>query len=168
MSFFPHQSGKEEAGKGQYTVGFITDNNSLPDISSGKANSGGYWGFFAQGQEQLYQPGPGTSRGLTVWASWAYNSKPVISPIPLFWGAGASYEGLIPARKKDVVSAGWIYGRVSSSIPAASAEQVFELNYSLRYRKFLVFTPDFQYIGNPGGRNVPRVAVLGIQAAVTF
>ncbi len=138
-------------------------------MSGSKTNSGGYWGVFAQGQEQVYQPdGPGTSRGLTVWASWAYNSKPVISPIPLFWGAGASYQGLIRARKKDVASAGWIYGRVSSSIPGTTAEQVFELNYSLRFGNILAVTPDFQYIWNPGGYSVPGAAVAGIQAAVTF
>ena len=155
ISFFPHQIKKDEGRQGEYSLGFITDNNSFADLSGGKTNSGGYWGVFAQGQEMVYQPdGPGTSRGLTVWASWAYNSKPVISPIPLFWGAGASYEGLIPARKKDVISAGWIYGRVSSSIPATTAEQVFELNYSLRFGRVLAITPDFQYIWNPGGYSV--------------
>jgi porin len=169
ISFFPHQIEKDQGRQGEYTVGFLGDNNSSVDLSSGKTNSGGYWGVFVQGQEVVYQPdGPGTSRGLTVWGSGTYNSKPVISPIPLFLGAGASYEGLIPARKKDVLSAGWIYGRVSSSIPATSAEQVFELNYSLRFGRFLVFTPDFQYIWNPGGYSGPGAAVVGVQAAVTF
>ena len=169
ISFFPHQIEKDQGRQGEYSVGFITDNNSFAELSGGKTNSGGYWGLFAQGQEMVYQPdGPGTSRGLTVWASWAYNSKPVISPIPLFWGSGASYEGLIRARKKDVVSAGWIYGRVSSSIPATTAEQVFELNYSLRFGNVLAITPDFQYIWHPGGYSVPGAAVAGIQAAVTF
>jgi porin len=169
ISLFPHQIEKDEGRQGEYSVGFLTDNNSFTDLSGGKTNSGGYWGVFAQGQEMVYQPdGPGTSRGLTVWGSWAYNSKPVISPIPLFWGEGASYEGLIPARKKDTLSAGWIYGRVSSSIAGTTAEQVFELNYSLRFGRFLVFTPDFQYLWNPGGYAVPGAAVLGFQAAVTF
>lgn len=169
VSFFPHQIAKDEGKQGEYSVGFLSDSNSMAKSSSSQSGSGGYWGVFVQGQEQVYQPdGLGTSRGLTVWASWAYNSKPLISPIPLFWGAGASYQGLIPARERDTLSAGWIYGRASSSIPAASAEQVLELNYSLRYGRFLVFTPDFQYIWKPGGYSVPGAAVFGIQASVTF
>jgi porin len=169
VSFFPHQIEQDEGRQSEYSIGFLSDNNSFPDLSGNNNNGGGYWGVFVQGQEQICQPdGPGTARGLTVWASWAYNSKPVVSPIPVFWGAGASYEGLLPARKKDVISAGWIYGRVSSSIPSTTAEQVFELNYNLRIGRFLVFTPDFQYIWKPGGYNVPGAAVAGIQARVTF
>jgi carbohydrate-selective porin OprB len=120
------------------------------------------------GQEMVYQPdGPNTSRGLTVWGSWAYNSKPHISIIPLFWGAGASYQGLIPKRKNDIASAGWIYGRVSNFVPGASAEQVLEVNYRWAYR-FLAITPDFQYVWKPGGYSVPGVAVVGVQASMTF
>ena len=121
------------------------------------------------GQEVVYQPdGPGTPRGLTVWGSWAYNSKPLISILPLFCGAGASYQGLIPARKNDVVSVGWIYGRVSNLVPGTSAEQVLEVNYRWLYRRFLAVTPDFQYIWKPGGPSVPGVAVAGIQVSITF
>ncbi len=169
VSYFPHQIEKDQGKQGEYTLGFLTDNNPLPPLASGKAQSGGYSGVFALGQEMVYQPsGPGSSRGLTVWGSWAYNSKPVVSPIPSFWGAGASYEGLIPARKRDVVSAGWIYGRVSNFIPGTTAEQVLEVNYQWKYRSVLVVTPDFQYIWKPGGYNAPGIAVAGIQAAVTF
>ena len=169
VSYFPHQIEKDQGKQGEYTLGFLTDNNSLPALTGSKAESGGYSGVFALGQELVYQPdGPGTSRGLTVWGSWAYNSKPVVSPIPLFWGAGASYEGLIPARKRDIVSMGWIYGRVSNYIPGTSAEQVLEVNYRWQHGRFLVLTPDFQYIWRPGGYNVPGAAVAGIQAAVTF
>lgn len=169
ISFFPHQIEKDEGKQAQYSIGFLGDNNSFADLSGGKSDSGGYWGMFVQGQELIYQPdGPGTPRGLTAWGSWAYNSKPVISPIPLFWGAGASYQGIVPARKNDILSATWIYGRASSSIPDTTAEQVLELNYSLRFGRFLMFTPDFQHIWNPGGYRGPGVTVLGIQAAVTF
>jgi porin len=169
VSYFPHQIEKDQGKQGQYTLGFLTDNNPLPALDGSKSNGTGYSGLFAMGQEVVYQPdGPGTSRGLTVWATWAYNSKPLVSPIPVFLGAGASYEGLIPARKRDIVSAGWIYGRVSSYVPGASAEQVLEVNYRWRYGRFFVVTPDFQYIWKPGGYSVPGEAVAGIQASVTF
>jgi porin len=169
VSYYPHQIATDQGRQGEYTLGLITDNNSFPTLPDGQANSGGYAGVFAMGQEMVYQPdGPGTSRGLIVWGSWAYNSKPLISPIPLFWGAGASYQGLIPARKNDVVSAGWVYGQVSNFVPATSAQQVLEVNYRWQYRRFLAITPDFQYIWKPGGYNLPGLAVAGVHAAVTF
>lgn len=169
VSYFPHTIASDQGRQGEYTLGFLTDNNSFPTLPTGEAKSGGYTGVFAMGQEMVYQPdGPGSSRGLTVWGSWAYNSKPLISVVPLFWGAGASYQGLIPARKNDVASAGWIYGQVSNYIPGTSAEQVLEVNYRWSYRRFLAITPDFQYIWKPGGYSVAGAAVAGVQASVTF
>ena len=168
-AYFPHGIVTDQGKQGEYIVGIITDNNSFPTLPDAGVNSEGYMGAFAMGQEMVYQPdGPGTTRGLTVWGSWAYNAKPLISLVPLFWGAGASYQGLIPKRKNDVVSAGWIYGRVSTYVPNTSAEQVLELNYRWQYRRFLSITPDFQYIWNPGGYSVPGIAVAGVQASVTF
>ena len=169
VSYFPHTLLGDQGKQGEYTLGFLTDNNSLPSVSGSKTESGGYTGMFALGQEVVYQPdGPGTSRGLTVWGSWAYNAKPLVSVLPLFWGAGASYQGLIPARKNDVLSAGWIYGKVSNYIPGTSAEQVLEANYRLAFGRFLAITPDFQYIWNPGGVSAPGTAVAGVQASVVF
>lgn len=121
------------------------------------------------GQEMVYQPdGPNTTRGLTVWGSWTYNAKQLVSFVPLFWGAGASYQGLVPGRDNDIVSAGWIYGGLSSFIPGASAEQVLEANYRWLYRRYLIITPDFQYIWNPGGYSKPGLAVVGVQVSLTF
>lgn len=169
ISFYPHGIVTDQGKQGEYILGFITDNNSFSTLPNSDVKGGGYVGAFALGQEMIYQPdGPGTSRGLTIWGSWAYNSKPQISPIPLFWGAGLSFQGLIPSRKDDAVSAGWIYGQVSEFIPGATAEQVLELNYRWVHNSFLAITPDFQYIWRPGGYSAPGIAVAGIQVAVTF
>ena len=169
ISYYPHGILTDQGKRGEYTVGFIGDNNSFPTLPNGETQSGGYVGVFAMGQEKVYQPdGPGTSRGLTVWGSWAYNAKPLISIVPLFWGGGASYQGLIPTRKNDAASVGWVYGRVSNYLPGTSAEQVLEVNYRWLYDRFLSITPDFQYIWNPRGYNAPGVAVIGVQVSITF
>jgi porin len=169
VSYYPHGIVTDQGKQGLYTVGIITDNNSFTTLSNLQTQSGGYVGAFAMAQETIYQPdGPGTSRGLTVWGSWAYNAKPLISPVPLFWGAGASYQGLFRARKQDAASIGWIYGQLSRSILRANAEQVLELNYRWAYRSFLGITPDLQYIWDPGGKSAPGVVVLGVQASLTF
>jgi len=169
FSWFPHGIVSDQGKQGEYTVGFLTSNNSFPTVSNQEATSDGYVGAFVMGQEMVYQPdGPNTTRGLTVWGSWAYNSKPLTSFVPLFWGAGASYQGVIPKRKNDAVSLGWIYGGLSSYIPGTSAEQVLEANYRWSYRRFLVVTPDFQYIWKPGGYNKPGLAVFGVQVSLTL
>jgi porin len=169
IAWFPHGISAEQGKQGEYTVGVITNNNSLPSVYGNAPTREGYAGAFLMGQEMVYQPdGPNTTRGLTVWGSWAYNSRPLISFVPLFWGAGASYQGLIPTRKDDAASVAWIYGGVSSSIPGTSAEQVLEANYRWLYRRFLVLTPDFQYIWKPSGYDVPGIAVFGVQVALTF
>jgi carbohydrate-selective porin OprB len=169
VSYFPHQIVEDQGKQGEYTLGVITDNNSFPTLPDGRSRSGGYTGLFAMGQEMVYQPdGPGSTRGFTVWGSWAYNSKPITSPIPLFWGSGGSYQGLIRRRKNDIVSAGWIYGQISNYVPNSTAEQILELNYRCALRRFLSVTPDLQYIWKPDGRSVPSVAVVGIQLSVAF
>ena len=62
VSYFPHQIEKDQGKQGEYTLGFLTDNNPLPPLASGKAQSGGYSGVFALGQEMVYQAGgPGSS-----------------------------------------------------------------------------------------------------------
>jgi len=169
ISWFPHKFANDQGRQGMYTVGFVADNNSFSTLPDGETKSGGYVGVFAMGQEMVYQPdGPGTERGLIVWGSFAYNSKPLVSVIPLFAGAGASYQGLIRKRKNDVASAGWIHGDVSNFIPGTTAENVLELNYKFIFRRFLAVTPDVQYVWKPGGHDVPGEAVLGVQMSVTF
>ena len=169
ISYYPHGIVSDEGKQGLYTVGLITNNNSFPTLPNGEMQSGGYVGAFILGQETIFQPdGPNTSRGLTVWGSWAYNARPLISPIPLFWAAGASYQGPFKSRPNDAASIGWIYGHVSSYIPHAGAEQVLEVNYRWMYRKFVSVTPDFQYIWSRDGHNAPGIAVVGVQGAVTF
>jgi porin len=169
VTWFPHKFAVNQGRLGMYSVGVITDNNSFSTLPDGRTTSGGYAGVFVQGQEMVYQPdGRGTEHGLTVWGSFAYNSKPLISVVPVFGGAGASYQVLIRRRKNDSASVGWIYGGVSQFVPNTTAEQVLELNYRFVFRKFLAVTPDFQYIWHPGGYNKPGIAVPGVQALVTF
>jgi carbohydrate-selective porin OprB len=125
--------------------------------------------MYVMGQQMIYRPSsPGTTKGLTAWGTYTFNSKPLINPMPAFLGTGLSYEGIIPARSKDIVSAGWIYGKVSKVIPDTSAEQLVEVNYQWRHSRYLTITPHFQYIWKPSGRNLPDAAVAGVQLALTF
>jgi porin len=169
VSYLYNQGPKEEGKQGQYTVGFFEDNNSFATLPNGTSKSDGNAGVFILGQQMVYRPqGPRTSQGLTIWGAWAYSSKQLVSTMPLFGGAGLSYEGLTKKRKSDIVSVGWIYGKTSRYIPHASAAKLFEANYQWVAKRFVTVVPDFQYIWNANGVNGPGAAVLGVQVNLTF
>lgn len=106
-SYLYNQGPNDRGMQGQYTVGFFEDSNSFATLPGGSSTSDGNAGVFLLGQQMVYRPdGPGTSRGLTVWAAWAYSPKQLVSPMPVFTGAGASYQGLLKRRKHDIVSVG--------------------------------------------------------------
>jgi carbohydrate-selective porin OprB len=165
-----HNQRASSIGKpGQITVGFLHSNNSFPSLLSPVDHSDGYNGVYLMGQQMVFRPGgPGTSRGATVWGAWALNSKDLISPIPLFWGAGLSYEGLIPARKNDAVSVGLVRAEASKYAPSANAEELLELNYQWNHSRFLTITPHGQYLWKRETHDGRNAAILGIQIALTL
>ncbi len=169
LSYLYNQGPKEEGKQGQYTVGFFEDNNSFATLPNGTSKSDGNSGVFILGQQMVYRPrGPATTQGLTIWGAWAHSSKQLVSPMPVFVGAGLSYEGLIKRRKQDIVSAGWVYGRTSTYIPNASAAKLFEVNYQWVARRSITVVPDFQYIWDANGTNGTGATVLGVQVNLTF
>ena len=110
----------------------------------------------------------GTKVGLTVWGELGYSGQSNRNIMPLFSGAGAAYQGLIPARSRDSLNVGWIYGGFSRYLPGQTAERVYELNYQWIPTRWLIAVPDFQYVVRPSGFNVPGAAVLGVQLNVTL
>jgi len=165
-----HNQRANSVGKpGQLTVGYLHSNNSFPSLVNPLDHSNGYNGAYVMGQQMVFRPaGPGTSQGATVWGSWALNSKDLISPIPLFWGAGLSYEGLIPARKNDVVSVGVIRAEASKYAPPTNTEELLELNYQWNHSRFLTITPHTQYLWKRESNDHRNAIVLGIQLALTL
>ena len=169
VSYLYNQGPHEEGKQGQYTAGFFEDNNSFATLPNGDSTRNGNAGVFVLGQQVVYRPqGPATTQGLTIWGAWAYSSKQVVSPMPVFGGAGLSYEGLIKKRKHDIVTAGWIYGKTSSYISNASTAKLFEANYQWIPKRYITVVPDFQYIWNATGTNGTGAAVLGLQVNLTF
>ncbi|MEI9979746.1 MAG: carbohydrate porin [Edaphobacter sp.] len=164
-----HNQRANSTGKpGQITLGFLHSNNSFPYLSL-PGQSDGYSGAYLMGQQMVFRPdGPGTSRGATVWGAWSHNTKELISPVPVFWGGGFSYEGLIPQRKSDVISAGLVRTESSKYALPTNTENLLELNYQWNHSRYLSITPHAQYLWkgeSPTGRNA---TILGIQLALTL
>jgi carbohydrate-selective porin OprB len=169
VDYLRNQSGNASGKPGQITVGVLHSNNSLPSLTNPAQLSNGYTGAYLMGQQMVLRPdGPGTSRGATVWAAWALNSKPVISPVPVFWGVGLSYEGLVPTRKNDVLSVGLIRAEASKYAPPTYTEDLLELNYQWTHSRYFAIIPHYQYLWNQASHGSRRATVLGIQLALTL
>ena len=169
ISYLHNQSANSVGKPGQITVGFLHNNNSFPHLDSPVDRSDGYSGTYLMGQQMVFRPdGVGTSRGATVWASWAFNSKDIVSPIPLFWGAGLSYEGLVPMRKSDIISACLIRTEASKYALPTDTEEVLELNYQWTHSRYLTITPHGQYLWKRDSHESRNATVLGIQLALTL
>jgi porin len=165
-----HRQRSDDGGKpGQYTAGFFEDTNDFAVLPAGRSRSNGNAGIFVVGQQMVYQPEEaGLTQGLTAWGALAYSGKQSVSPMPVFGGAGLSYEGLIRQRKNDVVSVGWLYGKTSDLIPSASAATLLEVNYQFVSTRYLRIFPDFQYLWRPTGTNSSAAAVFGVRLNLTF
>jgi carbohydrate-selective porin OprB len=169
IDYLRNQSANSSGKPGQITAGLLHSNNSFPSLANSAELSNGYSGAYLMGQQMVFRPdGPGTSRGATVWAAWALNSKPTISPVPVFWGAGLSYEGLVPTRKNDVLSVGLIRAEASKYAAPTYAEDLLELNYQWTHSRYLTISPHGQYLWNRESRNSRNATVLGIQLALTL
>jgi carbohydrate-selective porin OprB len=164
-----HNQRANSTGKpGQIAAGFLHSNNGFPYLNS-PGHSDGYNGAYLMGQQMVFRPdGPGTSRGATVWGTWSHNTKELISPIPFFWGGGLSYEGLIAARKHDLVSAGLIRAEASKYAPATNTEELLELNYQWQHSRYLTITPHLQYLWKSENHENGNATILGIQLSLTL
>ena len=168
IDYLRNQRANSTGKPGQIAAGLLHSNNSFPYLNS-PGNSDGYNGAFLMGQQMVFRPdGPGTSRGATVWAAWSHNTKELISPIPVFWGGGLSYEGLIPTRKNDLISAGLIRAEGSKYAPSTNTEKLLELNYQWNHSRYLTITPHLQYLWRHESQESGNATILGIQLSLTL
>lgn len=169
IDYLHNQGGNSVGMPGQITAGFLHSNNSFASLAAPLEHSNGYSGAYLMGQQMVFRPdGPGTSQGATVWGAWALNSKQLVSPVPVFWGAGLSYQGLIRPRKNDIVSVGLIGAEASKYAPPTNTEELLELNYEWTHSRFLTITPHAQYLWKGQSRDGRNATVLGIQLALTL
>jgi porin len=169
MDYF-RNPGKNATGKpGEIIVGFLHSNNSFPMLADPLSQSDGYSGGYVMGQQMIFRPdGPSTLRGATVWGSWTRNSKNIINPVPLSWAAGVSYQGLIPARQNDIVSAGVVSTEASKYAQPVNSEKLIELNYQWFHSRFLTITPHLQFLLEGESPQTRNATVIGLQLALTL
>jgi len=99
----------------------------------------------------IFQEGPGSDQGLTLWSAFVLSSQQNISKLPFQVNGGVIYKGLIPTRDNDFTLFGIIYGNFSNDYAQAqsnaqlgnpSYEAVFEWAYRVQVNQFLYVQPD--------------------------
>jgi porin len=169
---------------GNYKAGFWYDNSCFTDFNTGGFNRGN-WGFYSLFDQVLVRFGErGSHRGLGVAGSFLASPNQSISQMPYFFTAALVTRGIFPARPRDIIGLGVVYGHFSSDLhdsqqraqllnPNVGVQQhetVVELTYRLALRGGALFLqPDVQYIIHPGGTGrFSDALVLGAQLAVNF
>jgi carbohydrate-selective porin OprB len=166
--YLVHQGNKKHK-PGQITVGFLRNSDTFPALNNPLAYSDGYNSVYALAQQMVYRPGgPDTTQGATLWGGWTFNSKDLVSSVPEFWSAGTSYVGLIPARKDDTVSIGFIRSEGSKYAPPLNTEGLIELNYQWIHSRYLTIAPHAQYLWRNDNQPSRNILVLGVQLSLTL
>jgi porin len=138
----------------------------------------GSYGFWAHGDQMIYQEAPGSEQGLSLFVASGYYPQDNISIIPWQINVGAFYTGLFPTRERDKTIVGLIYGRFGDGYADTfsvtdrarpTRETVFEIAHRFQFTKFAYIQPDVQFVSRPGGAGViDDAVVVGAQVGISF
>jgi porin len=147
---------------------FGTDGLSLADPLSNQdpLQHGRNYGIYGVIEQQLYRlPGAGADKGVGVFARVSASPSDR-NLIDVYFDAGVTFAGLIPARPDDAFGIAVAYGRFSDSArgfdrdqaffsglatPVRNYEAALELTYQAQIVPGWTVQPNFQYIFHPGG-----------------
>ena len=143
------------------------------DYLNGSAGSrGNGYGFYMQGQQQIWVDDGNENKYVTVFAGVQYAPITSIATMPLMLYAGFQLQGFVPYRENDGLYVGFANGWFSSElnqVQQATYENMIEVTYVIQLNNNISIQPDFQYIMRPyGNSNIDDALVLGGQLLVTF
>jgi porin len=155
---------------GRYRAGGYYDSNQYVYLSNPGRQQTGNYGFYVMAEQMVYREGgPGSPKGLSLFAAFIYAPQERINVMPWFASAGASYRGLVPGRDRDTAAFALYYGGFSRDLPGQTYELVLEWTYGIAVGRRITVQPDLQYIINPGGlSSIGNAVVLGMQLLVEF
>jgi porin len=191
LGFETHLGKKGRERRGQIKLGAYYDTSHFALLDDPARSRTGQYGFYLLAQHEIFREGAarsadlapttrgrvrsaraedpvGAREGLSTWLAVAASPLQDISRMPFYASGGLGYRGLLPGRSTDMATLSLSYGRFSRDSPERSWETVLEINYRVNLTPWLYLTPDFQYVFNPGGEDLPDAVVLGVETAVTF
>jgi porin len=130
-------------------------------------------GLYTMGQARFFAPegaGEDDTRGLWVFGRWSW-ADPDVVLTHLHYGGGVSLHGTFPGRDGDKtgVYVGRVHyaGNALQEIP--SEETAIDLFYALEITPAITFTPDIQFLLDPGGDDtVKDPIVFTMRLQMTF
>lgn len=133
----------------------------------------GDWGFYLSFDQLVFRENDRDDQGLGLFTRFAYRN-PESNRLSHHYSAGCQYKGLVPERDEDVLGFAFLFQRSSHHYRHLvdrefSDETVYELYYAYHVTKWLVISPDIQYIDNPGGRgDVGHTMTAGVRMRTSF
>lgn len=176
LSYAWHQPHEDEEGEeepaaglpGMAKVGIFGESGDREDLRDGRSKDGNP-GFYVSLEQMVYRE-PGTvDQGLTPWAVAAFLVREPINELPVFFGGGLVYKGLIPGRDQDRAAIGFYYAKLSSDLKPSGSEKILELAYTVQLTPWLYVRPDLQLVFDPAGVGSADTAVVfGGEIGITF
>ena len=152
--------------------GYFFDGYDMSYLDASRAGfkSDGF-GFYIQGQQEIWVDSPDKNRAITIWAGAQF--APVKSTSPITWQtyAGLQFAGFVPHRPDDSVFLSWTSGFFSGNYNNGNSdcETVLEANYLFTVNSNISLQPVVQYIIDPrGDSDISNAFVLGGQLLVSF
>jgi porin len=135
----------------------------------GKTPSDYASGLLVQAAQQIWKPHPDTVRGIAVFGVYTEADRKT-GLLPAYYELGSSWRGPFASRPDDVLSVSGVQANINTRVrdaerfagkDARTHEQMWELNYGVQVRPWLLVRPAVQYVVHPGGdRNRPDTAVF--------
>ncbi|HNQ22257.1 MAG TPA: carbohydrate porin [Phycisphaerae bacterium] len=157
---------------GNYRFGMLFDPRPRAEYASGELEGDDY-GFWSSCDQLVYREVEGKDQGLGLFARLGllHGDHNRFSE---FYSGGMQYKGLVPGRDDDVLGVGCTvhntsrqYSRFVSDAPGT--ETVYEAYYAIPVLKWLVISPDLQYIDNPGANGqLGHTIVGGLRVRINF
>jgi len=166
--------GNGEGLQGVYKVGAYVSSEPLASYSNGWGSDP--FGFYALGQQALWEQSPGQSNTsqFSIFGGVVWSPPSGVTEMPVNGFAGAVWRGPWEERPADHLYGTWQIGSFSEPYAqsqgqssADAFESVLNAGYVIQITKEFSVQPDIQYIIQPGGfGQYGNALVLGLQVTI--
>jgi porin len=154
--------------RGNYRVGLVYDPRPRMKFSRGQydpPSEGSDYGLYVSIDQMVVRESDRDEQGLGLFGRFGYRT-PETNRIARFYSGGLAYRGLIPGRDRDELGFGFAWLEGSSDFRRSvnsnfDREMIYEMYYAIEVAKWLVITPDIQYVNNPGAAGEVGHAIVG-------
>ena len=169
------QEARDRSGHAWAGVYFNPSEQERIDVPKDPAKppptSAGTYGLYAAADQTLYRLAGASTRAIKAWVNLSWN-KPSATYAPLTVATGLVCIGPWGERPRDSLAFGLFltdFLSRTTNLGHQTQDVVLELGYNVVLARWLVVTPDLQYVFNPSGYGtIPDALVLSVMFGVTL